>query len=171
METTIPFRGLKQGKHVYNFKIGNTFFEQFPDSEIREGALIAEVTLSRRSSGLEAHFNIQGNVKVTCDRCLDEFYYPVAYNGNLFFEFGDESREVTDELIILSESDNYLDLGKYIFEFINLSLPLQKFHPNDENGKSLCNSEMLDKLEKHRAKNSNNEIVDPRWDKLRDLMN
>lgn len=171
METTIPFRGLKQGKHVYNFKIDHTFFERFPESEIKEGDVGVEVILSKRSSGFEAHFNISGKALVTCDRCLDEFSYPVEYDGTLFFEFSEESREVTDELIFVSESENYLDLGKYIFEFINLSLPLQKFHPDDEIGNSLCNSDMLDKLEQHKAKNNNDEIEDPRWDKLRDLMN
>ena len=44
-------------------------------------------------------------------------------------------------------------------------------HPDDEFGNITCNPEMLEKLEEHMIEqDSNEEISDPRWDKLKDLL-
>ena len=171
MDYKIPFRGLNEGKHAYEFSIDHKFFDLFPESEIKEGELNAMVDVIKRANGLEAEFAITGKVKVTCDRCLDEFDFPISTKEKLFFEFGEESLEVTDELIMLSAAENMLNLGQYIYEFINLSLPLQRIHPNDKSGKSLCNPVMLEKLNQLIVHNDDNEIEDPRWGKLKDLIN
>ena len=170
MDYKIPFRGLREGKHRYEFNIDDKFFKTISESDIKQGKLVAVVELIKRKTGIESFFDISGEVKVVCDRCLDDFYYPVEFKGKLFFEFGDETKEVSDELLILSGSENYLELDKYIYEFINLSLPLQKFHSEDKDGNSLCNADMLAKLNAMIV-NNDDEIDDPRWDKLRDLIN
>ena len=171
MDYNIPFRGLKEGKHRYDFRIEDKFFESFPEGEIQHGRLEAGIDLIKRSTGLEVDFNITGSVKVPCDRCLDEFIMPVDHQGKLFFEFGQESGEVTDELIMLSAADDELNVSQYIYEFINLSLPLQKVHPDDFEGNSLCNEDMLKRLNNGSDNNNDDEIDDPRWDKLKDLIN
>ncbi len=170
MDYKIPFRGLKEGKYKYDFSLDNKFFENFPESEMNEGKLEAHVELVKRSTGMECFFTIIGTVIVPCDRCLDEYLENVDYSGKLFFEYGDETYEISEELIVLSDAEDYLDMAEYFFEFINLSLPFQKLHPNDAKGNSLCNHKMIDKLNEFQGDN-NNEIDDPRWDKLRDLIN
>lgn len=171
VDYNIPFKGLKDGKHEYEFRVDNTFFETFPESEIEKGSVSVRVELIKRSTGLEADFDLQGSVIVPCDRCLDDLEYPIDYQGKLYFEFGETSEEVTDELIMLSAGENYLELAQYIYEFINLSLPLQKVHGEDENGESLCNQDMLARLGSMTNNNDDDEIDDPRWDRLRDLIN
>jgi len=168
----VQFRGLAEGKHHFEYNINDTFFEAFAESEIKKGKLFVTVDLLKRSTGMEVDFNISGFVVIQCDRCLDEFDKQIEYTGKLFFEYGDETEEVSDELTVLSYGENYLNLDKYIYEFINLSLPIQKIHPDDENGNSTCNVEMLKKLDKYIINNQKDEIEeDPRWDKLRDLIN
>lgn len=171
VDYNIPFKGLKDGKHQYEFRIDDKFFEAFPESEIHHGSLKASVELIKRSTGIESFFDIQGKVTVPCDRCLDDMEYPVNYQGKLYFEFGEESEEVTDELVIISGGENFLELAQYIYEFINLSLPLQKTHGENEAGESQCNQEMLARLGSMISNNDDDEIDDPRWDKLRDLIN
>ncbi|MBI9066684.1 MAG: DUF177 domain-containing protein [Salinivirgaceae bacterium] len=170
MDYNIPFRGLDEGKYQYQYSVDDSFFDAFPEGDIRKGQLTAQVDLLKRSTGLESDFKISGFVIVECDRCLDEFELPIEYEGKLYFEYGEESEELTEELVRLSGAENYLDAAKYISEFINLSVPIQKFHPEDENGKSLCNKEMLNRINKASIKEED-EIDDPRWDKLRDLIN
>jgi uncharacterized metal-binding protein YceD (DUF177 family) len=171
VDYNIPFKGLKDGKHQYEFRIDDKFFEKFPESEIHKGVLTARVELIKRPTGIETFFDIQGIVTVPCDRCLDDMEYPVKYEGKLYFEFGEASEEVTDELVIISGGENYLELAQYIYEFINLSLPLQKMHGLNNEGESLCNQEMLARLGSILSNNDEDEIDDPRWDKLRDLIN
>ena len=89
---------------------------------------------------------------------------------HLFFEQGDEPGEVSDELIMISRSDSRLDLKQYIYEFISLAIPAQKYHPEDENGNSACDPEMLRRLNEIKT-SGNDGATDPRWDKLKDLVN
>ncbi len=167
MDYKIPFKGLKNGKHQFKFIIDDKFFKTISDSEIKQGGLVAVVELIKRSTGVELFFDISGKVKVPCDRCLDEFDCPIEYKGKLFFEFGTESEDVTDELVVLASDENYLDLKRYIYEFIKLSLPIQKFHSDEK----FCNADMLAKLNDMIINNDDDKIDDPRWDKLRDLIN
>jgi len=72
---------------------------------------------------------------------------------------------------MISAGENHLDLAQYIYEFIYLSLPLQKVHGKNKAGKSLCNQDMLERLGSMTSNNDDDEIDDPRWDKLKDLIN
>ena len=112
-----------------------------------------------------------GVVVVKCDRCLDNLDCTIEYKGKIFFEFGSQNEEISDELVMLSQSEDNLELDSYIYEFINLSLPIQKVHPDDEEGYSLCNFDMLEKLNSITVNNEDKKIDDPRWDKLKDLIN
>ena len=47
-------------------------------------------------------------------------------------------------------------------------LPIQKVHPDDENGKSTCDPDMLKKIREHMVIDEN--ITDPRWDELKNLV-
>jgi uncharacterized metal-binding protein YceD (DUF177 family) len=171
MDYTIPFKSLNDGKHQFDFEVTDTFFEQFPESEITQGHIEVHIELTKRSNGLETHFELKGTVSVPCDRCLEYFNHPIDHNARLFFEFGDEPGEVSDELIILSHGESQLELAQYLYEFINLALPFQKYHPNDANGKSLCNSEMIERLNQIKIDKTNDQEIDPRWNKLKDLIN
>lgn len=167
----IPFKGLKLGRHDFVFNIDDKFFDDFEVTEITKGNVVAEVLLDKKVSLLEFTFKLKGDVMVTCDRCLDEFSMPVEFETKLFVKFGEENEEQTDEILVLSFSEHEFDLKQYLYEYIHLSLPLRKVHPNDKKGKSLCNKEMLKKLEEHVVHNEDDQIIDPRWDDLKNLLN
>jgi uncharacterized metal-binding protein YceD (DUF177 family) len=48
----------------------------------------------------------------------------------------------------MSKSETIIDLSEWIYEFIMLSIPMQKIHPLDENGNSICNQDNLALLDK-----------------------
>ena len=72
-------------------------------------------------------------------------------------------------LLLLPADEHELDLKQYIYEYIHLALPIKRVHPDDKNGKSTCDPEMLKKLKEHIVNNENEN--DPRWDELKKLMN
>jgi uncharacterized metal-binding protein YceD (DUF177 family) len=109
--------------------------------------------------------DIKGYVEKECDRCLDVINYPVNVVHKLIFKFGDQWEDVSDEIIIIPETEHQLNMAHYLYEFISLSLPMQCIHPDDENGNSTCNKEMLILLSQH----SKNREVDPRWEILKKL--
>jgi len=163
----IPLSGLKEGRHVYNFEIGESFFGQFEGSEITKGDLRADVELDKHASHLDIKIRIGGAVIINCDRCLEIFSYPIESENRLLVKLGSKWDEDDPDLLSIPVDEHELDIKQYLYEFIHLSLPLQRVHPDDKNGKSTCNPEMLRKINEHAV---NNEI-DPRWDKLKKLMN
>jgi uncharacterized metal-binding protein YceD (DUF177 family) len=164
----IPFTGLKEGRHEFGFDVDDSFFEHFESSEITEGTLYVNVILVKKQQVLELDFDINGQVKTVCDRCLDEFYFPLAYQGKLFFKFGEESYELTDEIIILAASEHEINISQFIYEFIHLALPYRRIHP-DINGVSGCNSEMIQKLYELRTDDKRNAGQSVTWDKLKEI--
>ncbi len=47
---TIPLAGLKEGRHSFDFEINEEFFEKFEESEVKEGKLVANVEIEKRST-------------------------------------------------------------------------------------------------------------------------
>jgi uncharacterized protein len=168
---SIHFKGLKVGKHLFNFEVDNKFFDEFEEGEIKQGQLQADIILTKQSQMLDLNISINGTIEVVCDRCLDNFDIPISFNGSLFVKFGEEKGEVGDEIIVLTNDDNEISLAQYIYESISLSIPIQRYH--GMNGlKGKCNKEMIEKLKSHLSSNSKKEDTkdfDPRWNKLKDI--
>lgn len=167
----IAFQGLKEGEHVFEFEVNDAFFDKLDYSVIEKGDLKVLINLIKTSRHLELDIAINGYVHVICDRCLDEYAEEIAFEGRLFVKFGEETDFEDDEIWVISKDENELNLTHYIYESINLSLPYKKVHPFDESGTSTCNPKMIKKLEEHTGEEEkNDEIIDPRWEKLKDLL-
>ena len=113
---------------------------------------------------MELNRRIEGFVKQTCNRCLEEYSQKVETNNDLLIKFGEQWEDVNDEVVMIPFGENMLDISQFIYEFVHLGLPLGRYHPDDETGNSTCNPEMLEKLEQHNAEQDN--IIDPRWNDL-----
>jgi uncharacterized protein len=161
----IPFSGLRDGNHTFNFVIDDKFFDEFEASEVKKGNLNARIDLVKNPRFLEMHFALDGEVEVMCDRCLDMFYLAVSYEDTLYFRFGEESYEQSENVIILSAKEHEVNTAQYLYEFVHLSLPYQRIHP-ENNGISGCNKSMIDKLN---ALKTEEKKTDPRWDQLKEI--
>jgi uncharacterized protein len=165
----IPISGVKEGHHTFNFEIDNSFFESFEESEIREGSLHAITEVEKSSSHIDIVIGISGKVRVSCDRCLELFDFPMECTNRLVIKFGDERDDSDPEIITLPHDEHYLDLKQFFYEFIYLALPIQRVHPDDSSGKSTCNPFMINKLKEHLVNSETKN--DPRWEELKKLIN
>ena len=161
----IPFRGLSIGVHDYNWEIDNKFFEIIENSEIGDSKLTVELKFEKQERMLVLNFFIKGNVLVQCDRCLDDLELQIDSSEVLFIKFGPEKKEESADVLIIPESEYQIDVSWFINEYITLSLPLKKVHPTDKNGNSLCNKEVLRKIDELKLKKK----IDPRWENLKNL--
>jgi len=166
---TIPLGGLKEGRHTIDFEIDKEFFEEFEESEVKEGSLIANIVMDKRSSHLDLAIMISGNVRICCDRCLEMFFHPVICENRLLVKFGKTIEDIDPDILSLPIGENELDLQQHIYEFILLALPIKRVHPNDTNGNSTCDPEMLKKLDELIVEEDTE--ADPRWNELKKLMN
>jgi uncharacterized metal-binding protein YceD (DUF177 family) len=165
----VPFAGLSLGDHRYEFEIGDWFFEQFEYSEIKKANVKVVATLKKTSTMLAFDFQETGEIEVCCDRCAEDFYLPVDGEHRLIIKFGPEAREESDEIIVLPSGDHEIDLSQYIYEYLILDLPIQRVHGTDAEGNSLCDPEVIEKLNQIATENKKEEGNDPRWDALKNL--
>ena len=166
---TIGLSGLKEGHHAIDFEIDNTFFENFEESEIKEGSLLANIELEKRSTHTDLFIRISGKVKVCCDRCLEMFFYPLECENRLLIKFGKKIDDSDPDIVSLTTDDHELDLTQHFYEDIILALPIKRVHPDDQKGHSTCDPVMLNKLKELIVEQEDES--DPRWDELKKLMN
>ena len=162
----IPFEGLGIGNHEFVFDVNQLFFEEIAYSELKNGAVSIKLDLEKQENMLVLLFKISGRVEVICDRCAEEFNYPIEGDQQLLVQFGDQFVEESEDLIVIPRGDYEINLAPYIYEYICLMLPIQRIHPDDKSGKSMCNPEMLKKLDELSFSIKQN---DPRWDALKKL--
>jgi len=164
-EYKIPVKGIKNGKHTFDFEVNKRFFEETGGTEISDAALNVLVELTKSTLITVMNINISGTVSVKCDRCLDTFNLALSGNYELYVKFTEAEEDEDDKIIFVPNDTHEIDMSEYIREFIILSLPLQKVHPDDEEGYSTCNPEMLDLLENFLV--DEEPQSDPRWDELK----
>jgi uncharacterized protein len=165
----IPISGLREGKQTYDFGITREFFEQFEESEVKEGTLVVRIEADKRSSHVDLAIRIDGTVSISCDRCLGIFQQPLSCENRLLVKFGKLHDEDDPDIITIPIDENELDMAQYFYEYIMLAMPIQRIHPNDREGNSTCDPKMLSKLKEHAVNEEDNS--DPRWDELKKLMN
>jgi len=165
----IPIGGLKDGNHKFDFEIGKRFFENFEESEVKEGELAAEIVLDKRSTHIDLLIRIEGRVEINCTRCLGIFSWHVESESRLLVKFGGSNEEIDPDIIYLPQGENELDLEQHLYEDILLALPIRRIHPDDNEGRSTCDPEMLKRLEDLKAGEETGE--DPRWNELKKLLN
>lgn len=169
-EYNIQFVGLGVGKHEYEFKVGDKFFEGLDYSEIKQGDITVDVTLIKQSSMMSLEFEISGTVKVNCDLCTEEFDLPISGNYELIVKVGgSDSAPEEDDIVTVAANEHELDLAQYIYEYIILSLPSKRVHPLDKNGNSTCDPEMLEKVKQFLIDQEKDDDTDPRWDQLKNI--
>lgn len=161
----IQFRGLGVGNHEFEFKVNHSFFESYSYSELEEGDIAVKLLMEKQETMLVLNFSIDGKVKVMCDRCLEDFNFMINSTEQLIVQFGESHQELSEEIVVIPDNAYEIDIAPYIYEYINLSLPIQKFHPEDPDGNSLCKNEMTTKLDEL----SGEQQTDPRWDALKKL--
>jgi uncharacterized metal-binding protein YceD (DUF177 family) len=150
----IAFVGLKPGVHEFEYDINDRFFEAYQQQDFRNCRAIIKLALDKQNGFMLLKFEIGGSLEVTCDRCgsnrlplelWDEFNIVVKLVEEP--ELMNEQEEDPD-VYYISRGESHLHIADWIYEFINLSIPMQKMCSEEEMGSDFCNKEALDMLKK-----------------------
>ncbi len=172
-EYLIPFIGLKLGKHQFEYQIGREFFDFFDYQEFERCDIKVKVLLEKKTTMLELSFKHSGTVNVPCDLTNELFDLPIKGKIKLVVQFGEEFNDDNEELLILPHGEYQINIAQYIYEMIVLSIPLKRIHPGVKDGS--LKTETLEKLneltlKEQKKANKKQENIDPRWDKLKQLL-
>ncbi len=173
-EFLIPFIGLKLGKHQFEYQINKAFFESFDYDEFESADIKVSVVFEKKSTMLELNFKHKGTIHVPCDLTNEMFDFPIKGKLKVIVQFGEEYNDDNDELLILPHGEHEINISQIIYEMIALSIPFRKVHPGIKDG--TLDSEALRKLNELRVEeikednNNTEDNIDPRWDKLKQLL-
>ncbi|MGB2087219.1 MAG: YceD family protein [Psychroflexus salarius] len=168
----IKFVGLKQGKHQFEYKITDEFFDFFEYDDFNTAEVNMTILLNKKANMLEFSFTAKGNINLNCDVSTEAYDQLVQNTFELVVKFGDEYNDDNEDLLILPWSDYELNIAHYIYETIVLAIPQKRIHPGVEDG--TLDSEILDKLDELQPKaeeDKNEDDIDPRWEDLKKLLN
>ena len=163
----IPVKGMTKGAHSFSFAIDGKFFQTFGNTRIKDADCSIKADVVRHSTLMSVVCHIGGFVVVECDRCLDDLVLKVDVDRTLTVGFGsvdiDDSVEEEDVLVI-SEDDGEVDISQFVYDYICLSLPIMKVHPDGK-----CNPEMIKRLAPQTEKPA--AAADSPFSALKDLLN
>ncbi|WP_036775068.1 YceD family protein [Pontibacter actiniarum] len=167
---------LSNKKHVYEFVLDDDFFEEFGKEIILGGHMAAEVELDKTESLLTFHFNVRGHVRLTCDRSLEEFDYPLEVEATFRIKYGDENLELDDDLWQITSNTQSINIAQHLYDYIGLALPMKKLHPRfveEDEDEEDDDQDILIYSSRTGADTDEDEDdeddADPRWDALRNL--
>ncbi len=194
----IQYSGLSLGTHPYELEVGKEFFESLDYHEFEDCRIKVNLDLEKSASMLVLFFKIGGTVKANCDRCLEEMFIKLDGDFKQLVKISDYAeQDDNDEIFIVPSAEYEIDITKFVFDFILLSMPPKSVHEDGD-----CDEDALDKLNSYLVKNSNdhddefdfdeddededwedddseedeneednNKEIDPRWKALMDLKN
>lgn len=152
-EFEIAFVGLKPGVHVYEYRVDDKFFAKYGEQDFKNCEANIKLHLDKKNGFMQLKFDIDGKVDAACDRCGNNLSFQLWDEFNIIVKMVEEpdtmnEQEEDPDIYYISRGESHLHLEDWIYEFVNLSIPLQKMCKPEEMGGPKCNKEVLEKLRK-----------------------
>ena len=157
----IKIQSLSNNEHKFRFEFNQDLFDFFSqENEIINTNGICEVSLIKSDLMLDVKFSIDGQTDLICDRTLKKFTYSLNSDKKILFKFGEEDQELSEEMVVIDRNKSKINMGKFIYEFFILELPVKRLHPSVKNEDNIDNFVFTTKKTKD---------TDPRLDPLNKL--
>ena len=171
----IDLKGMQAASMKYEFELDDLFFADIEAPEVQHGELKVTLLVKKLSHAFDLNFHTEGRVWVPCDRCLEDMELPIVSDDVLCVKFGATYSEEGDNLVVVPESEGFIDVAWFIYECIALAIPMRHVHAPGE-----CNEAMNSQLDKYLrveaddeetdVKETTEKPIDPRWNELRKIL-
>ena len=148
----IAFVGLKPGIHEFNYEVDDKFFAAVAEEkDFSNCNAKIKLLLDKKTGFMLLKFEIGGKADVVCDRCSNTLGMDLWDEFNMVVKMVDNpeemnSKEDDPDIYYISKTESHLHLNDWIYEFVSLSVPMQKSCSEEEFGGPKCNKEVLEKL-------------------------
>jgi uncharacterized metal-binding protein YceD (DUF177 family) len=173
-DLSIEFVKLKDGKHALGFRVDETFFEELGSKEVHKADVSVEVEVDKNVNWMHVRLHMTGSMTVDCHRCLVPLPLAIDAKYLLIVKLDCQEEAVTEhedegvELIYLRSHEFKLSISQPVYESSLLALPM--IRNCDELEIKPCDEAMIQKLETLNG-STTDEVVDARWEKLKQLKN
>lgn len=157
-EFEIGWYGLALGEHHFKYEVDEDKLRRmsFPEIEgLDNYQFKIDLKFDKKSSFFLLKFEIDGTAGANCDKCGERFDLEIWDEFDLVVKLthdtGEQEPGNDDEadVVFIPRSETVIDVSEWIYEFLQLSIPIQLKHPDDENGKPTCNPDTLKILEQY----------------------
>ena len=159
-EFEIAFVGLKPGVHEFSYSINDKFFEAFQQQDFRHCKANVKLSLDKKSSFMLLKFEIGGNLEVTCDRCNNNLPWELWDEFNITVKMVEDpevmnEQEEDPDMYYIGQGESHIDVATWIYEFIVLTIPMQRTCAYEKMDGPHCNKTALDMRKKWSLKKIN----------------
>jgi uncharacterized metal-binding protein YceD (DUF177 family) len=149
----IPFVGLKPGIHEFSYYITDKFFEAYQQQDFRNCDALIKLSLDKKNGFMLLSFEVGGKLEISCDRCGNMLPIELWDEFKVLVKLVEEpeimnEQEEDPDVYYISKGESHLHVSDWIYEFINLSIPIQRMCKEEEIGGKYCNQEVLAMLKK-----------------------
>lgn len=141
----IDLNGLSSVEHKSSGEVCKEFFESFGNVEILDAEVFVDVLARKSQSGALIDILLKGSLTVPCDRCLEDLSVPVEEEVRLEARregLAETAAEDGREIIFLHDDELTVDLSQAVYDYLCLSLPIQRCHAEGE-----CNPAVMKYLD------------------------
>lgn len=150
----INISNLSEGTHDYDL---SEPAEKIGLENDLHGSVTSHVTLEKSMNQLLLKVDASVKGVFICDRCSDQFEEEIKTTFTSLYAWErDEAMEEGDDFYILRPEENIIDISDSVREYLTLAIPLKR----------LCRKSKCEIPQYH----AEEETVDPRWEKLKELM-
>jgi uncharacterized protein len=175
MDALAPFRipaaTLKADEASYEWKLGPDFLAIFDEEhEGIKGTFLVNMDLFREGGFATLEFVVQGMIETTCDRCMVPIDLPIEAEYQIIIKYGDPS-DSTDDVLFVDPDSPDLNVGKHVYDFILLSVPISHRIPGCEQMEnSPCDTSILAYLSQNNVNEAPGGEDDSPWDDLKKVI-
>ncbi len=149
----IAFVGLKPGIHEFKYEVDSKFFADYSQADFTNCQASIILKLEKNTSFMMLKFEIGGSVNVICDRCGNTLTMDLWDEFNMVVKQVENPGEMNEneedpDIYYISRTGSHLHIADWIYEFVSLSIPMQRMCNEQEMGGAQCNKEILAMLKK-----------------------
>jgi uncharacterized metal-binding protein YceD (DUF177 family) len=156
-EFEIPFVGLTPGIHEFEYRVTDKFFDAYQQQDFKNCDVNIKLSLDKKNGFMLLKFVVAGKMEVICDRCGNSLPIDLWDEFNILVKLVEEPelmnrQEEDPDVYYISRGESHLHISDWIYEFINLSIPLQRMCKEEEIGGKYCNKDVLNMLKNLESK-------------------
>jgi len=155
----IAFVGLKPGIHEYEYNVADKFFTEYGEQDFKNCIAQIKLSLDKQNGFMLLRFEVGGKLELSCDRCGNHLPLDLWDEFRIMVKMVDDAdvmnnQEEDPDVYYISRGESHINVSDWIYEFINLSIPMQRMCDEEEIGGPYCNKEVLAMLKKMDVQNS-----------------
>lgn len=146
---------LQEGLHTKDMVCDTELFRNMENNDVLESDVKVHLNLTYRNGIYDCLFTLKGEIKIPCNRCLDPMAHEIDTTYHVKVKYGEEYDDSNDEVLVIPDTDAFLNVAYMLYDTIVLTIPIRHVHPQGQ-----CNRAMADVLQKHRMRHDEDDDLD-----------